>query len=92
LLIGVLESNGIPVLSVFGKTITSTEQNTNKQADDKGKESEILRIEASSRLHQYTAFNFTQLIFLLPVNCHPGFTSKFPDTFYSEVLTPPPNC
>jgi hypothetical protein len=92
LLIGILESNGIPVLSFFGKTAINTEQTTSKQAEDPIKESENFRVEPSSWLHQTIAFNFTEPVFLLPVKYHAGFTSKFPYSYYPDVLTPPPNC
>lgn len=93
LLIGILESNGIPVLSVFGKSTQATEQTDNNNAEDPVKESENLRVEtAKPWLHHTVIYSFNQPVFLLPVGQPIGYLAKLWYSFCPDVLTPPPNC
>jgi len=88
-----LESNNIPVISVFSNFAGVTAPNDDNKADDPIKESETLKTEsAKDYLHQVYDFNFDEPVVVLVMQ-HPAlFKTKFPYTFYPDVPTPPPNC
>jgi aromatic ring-opening dioxygenase catalytic subunit (LigB family) len=93
LLLGMLESNHIPVVSVFSKQVQAADQRDIGSAEDPVKESETLRIESvKDYLHEFITFNFNQPVFLVPIKRTALYKSKFPYCFYPDVLTPPPNC
>ncbi|WP_345950419.1 MULTISPECIES: hypothetical protein [unclassified Mucilaginibacter] len=93
LLIGILESNGIRVLSVFGKSVNTTKQADDKSAEDPVKESENFRVETIKPwLHHTVIYNFNEPVFSLPVSQPIGYLAKLWYSFCPDVLTPPPNC
>jgi len=89
-----LESNNIPVLSIFGGfagTITQTDDNN--KAEDPIKESETIKMaSAKDYLHQVYDFNFDEPVVIMAMQYPALFKTKFPYTFYPDVPTPPPNC
>lgn len=93
LLLGILESNNIPVVSFLSRQALASKQfDDHKSAEDPIKESETLRVEsAKDYLHQIFTFNFIEPVFLLTIE-HPVMVkTKFPFCFYPDVPTPPPN-
>lgn len=88
-----LESNNIPVVSMFSSFAGVSTQTDDNKADDPIKESETMKTEsAKDYLHQVFDFNFDEPVVVL-LTQHPAlFKTKFPYTFYPDVPTPPPNC
>lgn len=92
LLLGILESNNIPVVSIFGNQICAAKQ-TDTGTEDPVKESETLRVETNKDyLHQIIDFSFFEPVFHLTIKHPVLYKTKFPYCFYPDVLTPPPNC
>jgi|GEM_PF-6458438 len=93
LLIGIMECNRIPVISVLGKYSKTCEQTDNGCTEDPVKESENLRVESvKDYLHEFTTFQFNEPVFVVAVNPVAIHREDFPYHFYPDVLTPPPNC
>ena len=87
-----LESNHIPVVSAFSTHMHASGQGDESNAEDPVKESETRVESVKDYFHEFTAFSFSQPVFLLSVK-HPVFVkTKFPYCFYPDVPTPPPNC
>lgn len=93
LILGLLESNNVPVISVFNTFTAVPAQTDDNSAEDPVKESESLKIEwAKDYLQEVFNFSFDEPVAVVTVT-HPAlFKTKFPYTFYPDVPTPPPNC
>jgi len=88
-----LESNNIPVVSMFSSVAGVSAQTDDDKADEPIKESETMKTEsAKDYLHQVYNFKFDEPVVVLVMQ-HPAlFKTKYPYTFYPDVPTPPPNC
>jgi len=88
-----LESNNIPVLSIFNNITAVAGSNDDDSAEAPVKESETIKIEsAKDYLHEVYNFNFNEPVVVMTTE-HPAlFKTKYPYTFYPDVPTPPPNC
>jgi hypothetical protein len=93
LILSMLESNNIPVLSVFNNLTAATTPNEDDSAEAPVKEAESMKIESAKDYpHEVFNFSFNEPVVVLTVQ-HPDlFKTKYPYTFYPDVPTPPPNC
>lgn len=93
LVLSILESNHIPVVSMFSSFAGVTAQTEDNKAEDPVKESETVKIEsAKDYLHEVYNFSFVEPVLVMVINHPVMFKAKFPYTFYPDVPTPPPNC
>jgi hypothetical protein len=92
LLAGLLESNHIPVISVFSKYLNASFTAEKVYAEDATKEAENNRIEfIKDYFHHFTVYSFKLPEYLLGDKQHILYQQKSPSCFYPDVLTPPPD-
>ena len=93
LILSMLESNNIPVFSIFNTFTAVIAPKDDDSAEAPVKESETMKTEsAKDYLHQVFNFSFDEPVMVM-ASQHPAlFKTKFPYTFYPDVPTPPPNC
>jgi hypothetical protein len=93
ILAGLMERSHVPVFSLLAKHVSEAKSAGDQCTEDPARELENLKeFSGKDYIHQLVAYRFESPVFYLYAKQLDGHKSKFPNCFYPDVATPPPNC